>query len=43
MVFELMFNLDATEEQLDFPTIYGSVKMVGWDPTGKLLPMILPI
>ena len=25
-VFELMFNLDATEEQLDFPTIYGSAK-----------------
>lgn len=29
MVFELMFNLDATEEQLDFPTIYGSSKN-GW-------------
>ncbi|MCC8154639.1 MAG: translational GTPase TypA [Tannerellaceae bacterium] len=29
MVFELMFNLDATEEQLDFPTIYGSAKQ-GW-------------
>jgi GTP-binding protein len=28
-VFELMFNLDATEEQLDFPTIYGSAKH-GW-------------
>ncbi len=26
MVFDLMFNLDATEEQLDFPTIYGSAK-----------------
>ncbi|MCL4129142.1 UNVERIFIED_CONTAM: hypothetical protein GTU68_006327 [Idotea baltica] len=25
-VFELMFNLDATEEQLDFHTIYGSAK-----------------
>ena len=25
-IFELMFNLDATEEQLDFPTIYGSAK-----------------
>ncbi|MBQ9470256.1 MAG: translational GTPase TypA [Bacteroidales bacterium] len=25
-VFELMFNLNATEEQLDFPTIYGSAK-----------------
>ena len=28
-VFDLMFNLDATEEQLDFPTVYGSAKM-GW-------------
>jgi len=28
-VFELFFNLDATEEQLNFPTIYGSSKM-GW-------------
>ena len=28
-VFELMFELDATEEQLNFPTIYGSAKM-GW-------------
>ena len=28
-VFDLMFNLDATEEQLDFPTIYGSAKF-GW-------------
>ncbi len=28
-VFDLMFNLGATEEQLDFPTIYGSAKM-GW-------------
>lgn len=26
MVFELMFNLNATEDQLDFPTIYGSAK-----------------
>ena len=26
MVFDLMFNLDATEEQLDFKTIYGSAK-----------------
>jgi GTP-binding protein len=25
-VFELMFNLDATDEQLNFPTIYGSAK-----------------
>ena len=29
MVLDLMFNLDATEEQLDFATIYGSSKN-GW-------------
>lgn len=29
MVFDLMFDLDATEEQLDFPVIYGSAKN-GW-------------
>ena len=29
MVFDLMFNLNATEDQLDFPTIYGSAKQ-GW-------------
>ena len=28
-VFELMFNLGASDEQLDFPTIYGSAKN-GW-------------
>jgi len=28
-VFDLMFNLDATEEQLDFATLYGSSKQ-GW-------------
>ena len=28
-VFDLMFNLDATEEQLSFPTVYGSSKE-GW-------------
>ena len=28
-VFDLMFTLGATEEQLDFPTVYGSAKM-GW-------------
>ena len=28
-VFELFFNLDATEEQLDFPVLYGSSKQ-GW-------------
>ena len=26
MVFDLMFNLNATEDQLDFQTIYGSAK-----------------
>ncbi|MDD4727902.1 MAG: translational GTPase TypA [Dysgonamonadaceae bacterium] len=28
-VFDLMFSLDATEDQLDFPTVYGSAKQ-GW-------------
>ncbi|MHC1706727.1 MAG: translational GTPase TypA [Bacteroidales bacterium] len=28
-VFELMFNLEATEDQLNFPTVYGSSKQ-GW-------------
>jgi len=28
-VMELMFNLDATEDQLDFPTVFGSAK-AGW-------------
>jgi GTP-binding protein TypA/BipA len=28
-VFDLMFSLNATEEQLDFPTVYGSAKQ-GW-------------
>ncbi len=28
-IFDLFFNLDATEEQLDFPTVYGSSKQ-GW-------------
>lgn len=28
-VFELMFSLDATEEQLDFPVVFGSAKQ-GW-------------
>lgn len=32
MVFDLMFSLDATEEQLDFPTFYGSAKQ-GWMST----------
>ena len=29
MVFDLMFSLDATEDQLDFATVYGSAKQ-GW-------------
>ena len=29
MVFDLMFALNATEDQLDFPVIYGSAKQ-GW-------------
>ena len=45
MVFDLMFNLDATEEQLDFPTIYGSAKQ-GWmstdwnKPTDSIVPVL---
>jgi GTP-binding protein len=43
-VFELFFNLDATEEQLDFPTIYGSSKH-GWmntsiTETDNILPLL---
>ncbi|MBO9571565.1 MAG: translational GTPase TypA [Chitinophagaceae bacterium] len=43
-VFELFFNLDATEEQLDFPTIYGSSKQ-GWmntslTPTDSITPLL---
>jgi GTP-binding protein len=43
-VFELFFNLDATEEQLDFPTIYGSSKQ-GWmntslTPTEDITPLL---
>lgn len=48
-VFDLMFSLGATEDQLDFPTVYGSSKQ-GWmaadwqEPTldiSYLLDMIL--
>lgn len=48
-VFDLMFSLNATEEQLDFPTIYGSAKQ-GWmsddwkkpaDNIGPLLDAII--
>jgi len=44
MVFDLMFNLDATEEQLDFPTIYGSAKQ-GWmsDDWKKQTDNIFPL
>ncbi|MFN3529663.1 MAG: translational GTPase TypA [Bacteroidia bacterium] len=44
-VFELFFNLNATEEQLDFPTIYGSSKM-GWmssdwkQPSSDFTPLL---
>jgi GTP-binding protein len=43
-VFELFFNLDATEEQLDFPTFYGSGKN-GWfndslTQTDNILPLL---
>lgn len=31
-VFDLMYNLDATEDQLDFPTLYGSARS-GWMST----------
>ena len=37
MVFDLMFALDATEEQLDFPVIYGSAKN-GWMGTDWKTP-----
>lgn len=44
MVFDLMFNLNATEEQLDFPTIYGSAKQ-NWMSTDwrKQTDNILPL
>jgi GTP-binding protein len=44
-VFDLMFNLDATEDQLDFPTIYGSSKQ-GWmntdwkTPNDNIIPLL---
>lgn len=44
-VFDLMFNLDATEEQLDFPALYGSAKN-GWmsedwqEPTDNIVPLL---
>ena len=45
MVFDLMFSLNATEDQLDFPTIFGSAKQ-GWmstdwqQPTDNILPLL---
>lgn len=36
-VFDLMFNLDANEDQLNFPTIYGSAKQ-GWMSTDWKTP-----
>ena len=43
-IFELFFNLDATEEQLNFPTYYGSGKN-GWfndslTPREDILPLM---
>src|SRR5690606_16113773 len=44
-VFDLMFQLDATEEQLDFPVYYGSAKQ-GWmstdwkNPTNDITPLL---
>ena len=43
-VFELFFNLDATEEQLNFPTYYGSGKN-GWfndslTPSSDITPLL---
>jgi GTP-binding protein len=44
-VFDLMFNLDATEDQLNFPTVYGSAKQ-GWmtsdlsKPSTDILPLL---
>jgi GTP-binding protein len=34
-VFELMFSLDATEDQLNFPTFYGSAKQGWMSPSWK--------
>jgi len=36
-VFDLMYHLDATEEQLNFPTIYGSSKQ-GWMSSDWRIP-----
>ena len=45
MVFDLMFNLNATEDQLDFKTIYGSAKQ-NWmsddwkNPSDSIAPLL---
>jgi GTP-binding protein len=44
-VFDLMFSLDATEEQLDFPCVYGSAKQnwMSYDfkqPTDTIEPLM---
>jgi GTP-binding protein len=45
MIWELMYNLNATDNQLDFPTIYGSAKN-GWmntdwrKPTDNIIPLL---
>lgn len=44
-VFDLMFNLDATEDQLNFPTIYGSAKhnwmSSDWKtPSDNIIPLL---
>ena len=44
-VFDLMFTLNATEEQLDFKTVFGSAKQ-GWmstdwrKPTDSIMPLL---
>jgi GTP-binding protein len=44
-VFDLMFNLEATEDQLNFPTVYGSSKQ-GWmsddwkNPTDNIIHLL---
>ncbi|MBM6864983.1 translational GTPase TypA [Bacteroides caecigallinarum] len=45
MVFDLMFSLNATEDQLDFPVLYGSAKnnWMGEDwktPTDSITPLL---
>ncbi|MBC7849860.1 MAG: translational GTPase TypA [Chitinophagaceae bacterium] len=42
-IFELFFNLDATEEQLDFPTFYGSGKNGWFNNTLDQIDNIFPL